>query len=93
MLPIMDPESELYMCAGCGSIFDADDFEKFQDKTYKLFFTCGRRIKPLNLSEREMAMIKAIAIVNPGEDCKLILPVARSCLSQALNRFSTFQCL
>ena len=64
-LALMDPERELFTCLSCGIIYHADDLEMYQDTTYKQWFSCGRILKPLNFSEEELGLIKAVVILNP----------------------------
>ena len=64
-LDLMDPERELFSCLTCGAVFHTDDFEKYRDEDYRQWFNCGRILKPLNLSEEELSLIKAVAILNP----------------------------
>ena len=67
-IPLIDIKKKVVTCPSCGYTLTFDEADTFYGEVYgKPFLRCAELLKPIQLTDEEMALTKAICVFNPGK--------------------------
>ena len=68
MLPLIDTKEKLVTCPSCGYTATSEDADVIYEEAFDVsFMRCAEMLEPLKLTTCELALVKALCIVNPGD--------------------------